>query len=314
MSKKSSLEDLKTWALQSGFPLENDVHSILRGAITPSMAIEKDVPFESIDGQGRSQLRSIDFKSSVQRTIQVFPRERDSKQLATLNFIIDAKFTLDEDKQRFWFIPSGKSAQDFSFPYLIPQARFLDAYSEPHYGHRKDLVQFALCPSDFRLASIGRKVSELKDGKESLAGYQVQGLEAVAHFIKEDYWSPGKEDRDQSFAPHIYIPIVVSNAPLYILKDSITISEVESAADAADICESIEYLVVETPNIHYVKEALRKVSSSVRDYGGQNLKWKYSELNVAPVVFCNVTALKSLVGNLIQRFNSLPEAAGGKAA
>lgn len=311
MNRRSDLEDLKKWALQSGFPLENDVHAILQLVVAPEGAVEKDIPFESTDGEERSQLRSIDFKATISRPMEIFPSPRGAIQPADLNFIVDAKFTLDEDKNRFWFIPSAKNPQDFSFPFLTPQARVIDGSNEARQSFRRELVQLAICPTEYRLASLGRKVSEIKDGRESLAAYQVQVLEAVAHFVRKHYLSLGKTDstNEHRGSPQVYIPIVVTNSPLFMLKDSITISQVLAATSETAICDSIDFVAVEAPNIHYVKEALRKLCSNVRDHGNHNLRWKYSELKIAPVIFCNLASLKALLESFVTRFKAISERA-----
>ncbi len=308
MSPNKSLEDLKKWALISGFPLENDVFKVLQSIANHTPIVERDVPFPATDDKGKDLIRSIDFKCSIQKPIENFPRFKGEKGIVSLNFIVDAKYTSDKDKHRFWFVPSGKTAADLVFPYLVPQARCKSDFGEVHYNSRKDLKGFASCPPTLRLASTGRKVSELNGERDSLVGYQVQALEATAHFIQEEYDELGKADSvtgGTANSTQFYIPIIATNAPLFILRAGINIEEVERAKNAKEICDDVDYLLVEAPNIHHLKAMLGSLTEKVRNHGSST-KWLFPDFQVAPVVFCGISALKTLLESFVTQYDALP--------
>lgn len=308
MNKNQELNDLKKWALLSGFPLENDALKILQDSAGSSAAIERDIPFPGIDGDGKSHLRSIDFKCSVRKQLENFPHYKNEVDIDNLHFIVDAKYTSDEDKQRCWFVPAVKPASDYSFPYLVPKARFKDAFGEGRFTMRKDLIEFASCGSSLRLASTGRKVSELKESRDSLAGYQVQILQATANFIRQDYQRLNKADESTGKVDgtaHFYIPIVVTNAPLFILRPGIVIADVDSAKRPDSICDEVDSVLVEAPNIRHLKDALVDLSRSTISQGSQ-LRWMPCEYEIAPTLFCRISAFKALVDGFISRFSALP--------
>lgn len=173
------------------------------------------------------------------------------------------------------------------------------------------MMSFASCSPDFRVASIGRRVSEFKGGRESLAGYQEQVLGALSSEIHKAHQQLGRQAAGRIYAnnsAHFFIPIIATNAPLFMLRSAIVMDEIMHAKTPSTICEELDYLLVELPNLLHLKLQLRRLYTNVKNHHN-DFAWECPNFEHTPVVFCRIAALEGLVSMLISGFANLSEKA-----
>lgn len=288
--------------MKSGYPLENDVARILSDLQFPD--ITRNVVYASKSEDGEPAIRSVDFRCSEALPTQTIPHPdwpRRNSEVASFTFIVDAKFSEDET---FWFIPAEKRVP-MEFPYLIPMLLSND-YGRTIKLYRKEFVKAAQAPSKWLIASSGKKVKEQSKERNSLADYQVQMIGALQSIIEEESQALGQVNMsDSSYIRdvRIYIPIIVTNAPLYILNPVIGTDDVRKAKSSRDICTPIDRVVVAQPHFFHVKEALKALSETIAGTRSHpKLSWLPQDLTVFPVLFVNVKSLADVIQSFRDQF------------
>jgi len=307
------LARMKSWALKSGYPLENDVAKILSG-FKRDRFINRNVTFHAQNEDGEEAIRSIDFKFSFVRGTQTIPDAgwpQGRNEAALLTFLIDAKYSEDET---YWFTPidKGVNVSAISFPHLIPM--FVgDDYGREVKLYRSEFEIAAKVIPGWSMAGSGKKVKEQSKERNSLEDSQIQMMGALQAIVEEESHELGQPDKvDSSYSRkiHIYVPLIVTNAPLYILKQDLGSDEVDAASKTEQICSRVDRILVAPPHFFHVKEALRDLSAAIATHRGLSTKlaWLPQDLTAFPILFANTNSLASVMNELLTEFDTAVDA------
>ena len=304
MSKKDpqtrSIDLMKSWALKSGYPLENDVEAVLKGLVGEP-GIERDFEFSAKNEEGESAIRSVDFRCTFTFSGKTLPGKWSPGAAASIVFLIDAKYSEDET---LWFVPSSAKRPQ-RFPHLVPVATVKD-YGMDVRVFSDSLTKAGDVPQEWAFSSGGRKVKEQSRERNSLADCQIQMVGAVHASIEADARLLGIPDARTSAYSHnasVYVPIVVTNAPMYLLNEGISSANVDSASTETEIAQKTDVVLVSQPNIFHVKEALGRLSQTINNLSNRNLTWVNQDLTAFPVIFSHVGSLKAVVEFLVGQFS-----------
>jgi len=308
MAGQPKVEKYREWALKSGFPFENETLQIINKCV-PTSSVIRNVEFETLNEERRPTIRSIDFAVSVSKDLRNIPASgwgRGQKEIAEVNFIVDCKYSSDES---FLFTPSTRPIlrSERSWPHLVPML-IKNNFGDDVKLHRKDLVNLAKIAEHIPIGGMGRKVKEQSRERDSVASAMIQVFQGLHEFIETKARTLGSTtttDSNYGRNAYFFVPMIVTNAPLLLLKDQITPSDVEKAAKKDEFLSAVDAILVEMPDVFDVKEAwsrLKGVLSSSR----KNLGWNEQGITDGTILFCNPIGLESFVKSFISEFDKLP--------
>lgn len=308
------LVDIRSYALSSGFPLENDVLQIIRSLKHHGVSgFDRPWSFRAEDEDGRPVFRSVDVKYRVEYPMHTFLRNRapGPNERAVLTFLIEAKFT---GSDAWWFIPTHPTTPSFTtrhFPFLLP-------VFTPHrsYSHTSLLPAFEvhkdwLSAVGGKKVGIGRRKNEQQSERDSLTGFQVQLIQATEQRFEEQLLRLGtqssSQDLDYFRNVEVIFPILVTNGPLYLMGSDVTTKTIENANEASDIAREVEWIVIEQPPLAHIQRSLGRVSRALTKHKHDQLSWTDYDLTKFPVLMVKIEFLPKLLQLLINRFEQNSE-------
>jgi hypothetical protein len=307
MRKSNGLDKQREWALKSGYPFENDVFELINrvgGATT-----DREWQFLAKDEEGNRVHRSLDFRVTYSwNTCNIwhFSWPRGEYEKMRLQFLIEAKST---DSERFLFVPAEPNDVAFNgvgFPALVPG--WLQGSQSLIRGHEELLNELRDLGS-WPKALAGRKVDDQKKERDSVSPALIQLVQGTLATIemKEkklgtvlDAVSPSPS-RDIS----VFVPIVVTNAPLLVLKQGLSTKAIGAARDEKDIFTKVDKLLVAQPNILGIKHEVQLILNKIRvPRTDKGLGWYEPNLTRFPLVFCTLEGLEDVIREFKGRMES----------
>jgi hypothetical protein len=303
--------DPKQWALMTGFPLENDIESLLNEALSDlNLTMERNYEFETADESGESVIRSIDFLCSFKKKTWNIPLNNWRPSVddgLEVNLLIDAKYSPDE---KYLFLPVLQN-RDAKWPYLVPCV--VENDDDESFGReiffREDLVAFAALPN-VRVASHGRKVKEISKERDSVTSAVLQVVQGLTHLFENRanaLGEPSKRDYFRSKNAHYFLPIVVTNSPLYLLKKCVGIEAIGKAKNDAEYLETQEAVALQIPKTQQLLKSWNKAKQALSGGSGSALAWQEGGIEHPHILFCTPSGLKNFVRDLRKKFSNIPE-------
>lgn len=304
-----TIEDTKQWALATGFPFENDIECLLTEALAGlDYKLKRNYEFETINETGESVVRSIDFLCSYRKKSRNIPATNWNPSIdegLEINVILDAKFSMNEN---YLFVPT---LEDLSpkWPYLVPCAEEKNYFDEKIQCFRKDLVNFASLPA-VPIASQGRKVKELNKERDSVSSAVLQVVQGLMHLFENRAEKLGEASRRDYYRiknAHYFVPLVVTNSPLYLLKKRAGVETVQKAKVDSEFLESSEAIALQIPKTQQLLKSWESAKIALGNSGGNSLLWQEGGIEHPHILFCTPNGLKSFVRDLQERLNNIPE-------
>lgn len=300
--------DHKNWALMTGFPFENDVEAILQNLVVPELkfTLGRNREFDAVNEENEAVIRSIDFEFSFRKPSKNIPLRdwnRSVDESIEFNILIDAKFSSDE---KYLFLPT-LSDKHLKWPYLVPCVEGDDHFDRKVRFFRKDLADFAALEG-IPISSNGRKVKEIGKERDSVTSavlQVVQGLSYVLEVRARALGETSKQDYSYTRSAHYFLPIVVTNSPLYLLKKGVGVELVENAKSEDVFFESFDLIGLEIPKAPNLIKAWEKAKQALVSSGRKSLVWEDSGVENLQIVFCTTKGLKKILNQLIVRFQAI---------
>lgn len=312
MSHKKDEGRFKEWALNSGFPFENDVYNLILKKF-PEASCLREVSFLTSRNE-ENLIRSVDFLITLLKNTRNFGvnYHRGISEKTQVKIVIDAKFTKDE---YFIFMPSKRNDLSKGWPSLIPIRReynYLDNGKTSKIVREPKLLELASIPKNIQIANGGKKVKEINNEKDraSVQEAQIQVLQAVEAIIQMAWLSlPGSPQEILERNAMIHIPVIVTNAPLLVLKDHVTTELVKGSQSKEEIFSSVDQVVVEFPNNYEYTNSWNKLKSN---FVGEErvIFWDIDRMECPYVYFCNLSGLESLFQHILDLVDKLPNEFG----
>ena len=293
--------------MKSGYPFENEVLQALKGVLPGDVKITRNFEFQCRNQDGSPTIRSVDFLCAISKPTQNIPHRswtRGREETVEFLFLVDAKYSMDET---FLFTPSGAAPGSFSFPFLIPV--LLKAEIGDHVIiHRRDLVDLATV-ADAKLALGGRKVKEQSKERDSVASAALQialGMTNVLTDLGAKLGSVSKTDSSYYRSAHVFVPIVVTNAPLLCMKAGVSRAEVEAATDDGAFFEEVDQVALEMPLIHDLVETWNSTKKLLGRSHNETLGWHKQGIEEGRILFCTLEGMKKAVAAMLAKLDALP--------
>ena len=311
----NELANVKKVIKQSGFPFENDIGRILLEAAgnfpwpggrlnqPRSWDIERDFLFRVKDAEANLTIRSIDYFAwfSVPSKVVPIHVQAENAESVRVTFLIDAKYS---ENAAWIFVPDPNHGGKVLLPHLLPAEK----YSHKEYK-RDDLYSLALGREEWPWASTGRKVNLDGNAKsdsverETLAGFQTQMMQAVLeelkHLLQEWESLP-----DSPHCAHFFIPIIVTNAQIFLAEQDISLKKVESAGSIEEICKRVNTVCLAQPNIADIVEQAINLTLSVGGLRRENAKL-YGGYPLGPTLFTNSESLPEILDHFLGMLKSV---------
>lgn len=306
------LKTLKAFALNSGFPLENDVHDIVRQlSFTGNLEVIRPESFVTINEENEQVVRSVDFRVTLKNRMKTIPHSAfpiaGQDEGASITFLIDAKFTSSD---AWWFIPEIPKAPPMYnefFPFLLP------VYSDTGANwdiSAKMLPAFEISSGWLRATSgkkisISKKNNEQQNDRDSLTQYQTQMNQAVLSRLNQQFGKigiPTPPDNKYFHNIEVIFPIIVTNAPLYMMSTDISSKLIETSTSETQIAKQEQVLLLNQQPIARIQQALRNLELNIENQKSGKFSWKKTNTTDFPVFVVNIHSLGSLMTRLIQRF------------
>tara|TARA_R110002072_G_scaffold534_6_gene3959 strand:- start:138230 stop:139165 length:936 start_codon:yes stop_codon:yes gene_type:complete len=308
MNKKSKSKEhiYKEWILKSGFPLENEVLRKIN-QFFPTSKIDREFEFQSISEDGSPNIRSLDFVVTLEKDTKNIPhrnwrRARDEK--TTITLLIDAKYSQDE---HLLFTPSYKKITERCWPSLIPML-CKDEFNDDVTIYRDDFKDLSKILTNIASAGAGRKVKEQSRERNSIASMALQSFQGLSNFLKVKTAEIGKTSDISSHYnrnAHFFFPIIVTNAPLLLIHDQITIKSIEDSNDISEVCSEKNHLILDMPNIYDLKEDWNQLKNAYV-YSDQNkLKWLENTIIEGSVLVSSLSGLDYLLKEVKKAYDSI---------
>lgn len=319
MSQEEILKNIKSYALNSGFPFENDVHSIIRDLThSGQREVVRPESFEATNEEGKTVIRSVDYRVTIKTKMRTIPHRNlpaGPNEGTLITFLIDAKYTTSD---AWWFIPEVPRPPGFQalrFPHLLPiyheDSRFTASWAS------KILPAFEIS-ADWPRTISGKKVAltkknnEQQNDRDSITSYQIQMNQAVLHRLKGQNKKLGKQysETDSTYFHDIelVIPIIVTNAPLFLMNPDINTSIVNQAKEPAQLAKQTDVILINQPPIAYIQQELLETENHIKNFKVGQFSWKECPLVDSPTFMVNIGSLRSLMLRLIERFeNTIPK-------
>lgn len=297
------LEKLKAFALQTGFPFENDLERILEKIPHQgTWSLRRNYAFPALDGD-ETKFRSLDFIASIEYPVGAFTPEQAKKtEVARIHFLVEAKYC---ESDRWWLTPRPwPLIRDWFFPLLLPVA---DQHGRNLF--RSDgIVQAAPDPA-LTIVQSGRKISTAKASegvdRDSLTGYQIQLIQGTTYFLSQRAQCIGEltQNGNSRMSPiELFVPILVTNVPLSVLHERITVRSVAQSAKFEDLCSDHPFVLVGPPTIKALFDEVRSIMTKAYETSRHNLSWKKPEMPVFPTLFSSADHLPELLASLTKKF------------
>lgn len=214
--------------LSSGVPLEHAVGKYLAGR---RFSVESDFSYRRLD-EGTQKDFSVDI-----RALGMLPTSNENSVLATLELLVECKYR-NRDK-RWLFFPDVNDA-DLS---PIGLGYTLRAVQEFSYD---SLDLNATVPFDepFRWAMKGVELGA--DGHVNPTDIS-QGLAQLQYALPRllrDHIVGNAFSLPADAQPLFFCPILVTTAPLFILRDDTALADIEAGAPLEDMADEVESLLV----------------------------------------------------------------------
>lgn len=311
------IEDLKKYALQSGYPLESEVSKILSRLMpfkTGYQETLRNYPFETKDELNKPVIRSIDF--FVRKQYETTGLKDSSKAIPSrfvqVQFLIDAKFTTSD---AWWFIPDEYGIGQTSFyPFLLPYRKnenSSDALDELAYLWG-DFINLTETRPQVPWAHSGKKVgfsrkhNEQLNDRDSLSSHQIQLAQAmmsIAEKTLENYNDGAIESTFPLYQdPIIFIPLIVTNAPLFLLKQDVNISTVKKATVAAEFCTKESATYLSHPANASLQSKLHILSKNLRAAEAQGMKL-YPSLFTSSSLIVSLDTFEATITHYLDKFD-----------
>jgi hypothetical protein len=282
------------------------VNAVIQKNLGEHVQLSRGIEFRAINENGDPCIRSIDFEAKIQKATRNIPHNdwrRGATECAEITLVVDSKFSTDE---HYLFEPSNRP-KNHSWPYLIP------ALTDDGWGrndlkiHRKDLVSFGGI-SDIPLASSGKRVKEQSRERDSVASATLQVVQGLTHFFGDRALSLGDPTGpDSSYLRNAYyfIPIVVTNSPLLMLKKDVTVGAVDSSKDEREIIDELDLVCLELPNLFDLKESWNRARKALGQTQHKKLVWLDSGIEDGVILFATVDGLERYLGELRKKFDAI---------
>lgn len=207
------------------------------------------------------------------------------------------------------FIPSSIEKTNRTLPALIPKLK--EGYDGRKLNvYRKDFLELLELKEYIPRAEIGRKVSEVNNERNSVTSnvFQIfQGLTSVISNLYGLIGTSSSNDRSYYRNTHIFIPIIVTNAPLIMVKDTVTVSSVEDSVNESDVSSYVHKVVLDYPNYFDVKKGWRDLKQKVISHNYRGLGWAEEGMESENILFCETEGLKDFLKELKIVFDNLKE-------
>lgn len=303
------IQKFQDWALKSGFPFENTI-LISINKIMPDSKIARNMEFPTVNEEGNPTIRSIDFSVIISKEIKNIPHRdwsRGREEIAQVQFIIDCKYTTEES---FLFTPSTKPVlrSERSWPHLVPTL-IKDSFGMECALNRKDLIALAKVSEAYNFAGSGRKVKEQTKERDSVTSALLQVLQGSQHLIKTSSLTLGavaKSDSAYSRNSYFFIPIIVTNAPLLLLRESVTVDAVIGSKEKNEVFLEVDSILVEMPDIYDLKNSWTQLKNVLGKSRHDSLEWHEKGLTDGAVLFCNQAGLERFLNEFHASFKNLP--------
>lgn len=298
---KSRLDDLKKWALQSGYPLENQIQNALETVSwTTGKTITRNFAFEAADEQGDSKIRSVDFVATFSiptRTIKVHSWQQDPSETVDVHFIIDGKASTDGT---FWFVPSSANIQP-SLPVLIPILKEDPTFKRPVEFYRREFESISHVLGNWKIAEAGKKLGE-SEGRDIVFSSCVQVTQAFLSLVSKDIpliGTPTGENQYYYRKMHVYIPFVVTNAELIGMKPMVSPEMVNAATEEDEFCEQLDRVLVRQPDLFHLRKTLASTAAKAKATNKQKFGWITSDFERTPIGFLTVSDLTATIQQIL---------------
>lgn len=292
--------NLKHWLLKTGYPLENEVESqIVSVSTSADRNLTREYTFFAPDYAGGSSIRSVDFVASFS-----IPLDRSKAKFvgysphaySEIVFVIDAKYA---STARWWFLPSAEHVQDARFPCLSP------VKSNSSYG-LSPLRRISIAAEAQNIAKFsrtGRKDNE-DYNKNTIADSQVQVLQATMDVLNDRSGKLLTEDADgyYKYNPCIVVPIIVTNASLFLLQSGITSEDIEGADNLESIVSDEPVILLQQPSLRSMKEQLARMQATINRVRMNENMWEPVTLDKFPVIVASIGNLENLLKGFLDRF------------
>lgn len=305
----SDVKKIQEWALKSGFPFENDTLVLLNRHL-PLSTVVRNTEFIAFNEDQKPAIRSVDFAVSQVKDIKNIPSsdwKRSSDEIVEIQLIIDCKYSKNDS---YLFTPSTRpiSISERSWPFLIPKLK-KDRLGEHCNVYRNDLVTFAKVDTTLKVASSGRRVNEQTRERDSVASNLIQILQGAYHFIEKKAQTLGAVPESKtaySRNSFFFVPIVVTNGPLLLLKDQLLVDQVEKSHTKDALVSDLDSVLVEMPDIYDLKESWEQLKNVLCHSKNHQLGWLENGLTSGQVLFCNLNGLDAFLTDLVGRFQKIP--------
>lgn len=304
--KITQLDKAKDWAKRSGYPFENEVYSSIKNSFGEDADIIREIEFHTINEAGDPCIRSLDFACKLTKHSQNIPDvswPRGDAERIEVNFLIDAKYMTDD---HYLFMPSFSSRKHF-WPYLIPTVTELGRTLIERPIYRRDLVEFSQV-GFIPVASNGRRISEQTRERDSVSSATLQVVQGLINFFQiqaEQLGKTNEQDPHYTRNVHYFIPIVVTNNPLYLLRKDIDLATLSRAQDESEFFQIHELICLEIPKIYDLKIAWENARLILNKSKKLNLSWVGSGLGDGLILFATLKGLQSFLSDMKCRFEQL---------
>lgn len=214
-SRETPKKDLKAGLLSSGIPLEMAVYDVLASGIEADW-IEPEYDFTTLDETGAVKQRSVDFVASV-------PIDRDPLDTETIRLYLLAECKYSYPRERIWlFMPDVSPKPDATFGDWRPALWQDRAPLEPVDNQKIDRIISGKevrgisndgVPRCVRGAVLGDKVGN----KLPILAAAIHQLRDCVHHLAIERFRLFTKQWSKP-AALVFVPFVVTNAQLHILK------------------------------------------------------------------------------------------------
>lgn len=314
MSKSNTLEDgkllekLKTFAMQTGLPFENDVEKILEKPMRRpgTWSLRRNYYFPAAEIEtGQAKYRSLDFVVTLEYSARSFtPQQNGFDSLARIHFLVEAKHT---ESERWWMTPTPwPSVQGYTLPFLLPiyEPKGKSIFRQGSKGLSS--VKRGTIPvlSGRKISAVTR--SEPTD-RESLTGYQIQLIQGAAHFLGEAAKAARtlvRSGNPGSPPIELIVPILVVNRPISVLREDATTQTVQGAKSVEELCSHPSYVMLMPPAIKPLAESVNEIAAKAYEEVHRDLGWVKPDDSYFPVFLATLDGLEALMFDYLERFET----------
>lgn len=305
--EEKKLEDLKKWAVKSGYPLENQIEKFLKDVSWDGeRKILRNYSFEAEDEQNNWKIRSIDFVASFSiktSTIRVPGWQTDPEEGLEVHVIVDSKSSTEG---AFWFTPDSSNTK-VALASLVPVLLEDPFFKCPAKIHRKEFLEASEGIRAWKVAVSGKKVGE-NDGRDLVYNSAIQVtqgfmsiLEPTMQLIGQPHGKGGHYYRKG----HIYLILVVTDAELLMMKEGVTPEIVAQASSVEEFCEPVSKVLVQQPNLFHLRNSLASLSASTKHVTKGGFGWLDVNFEGTPVGFVGIAELPNVLSSILDHIKTI---------